>query len=74
MQKEEQKLDDWWSQIRSKALERNETDCPICFNPLNFKKSVLLSCSHLFHHDCITNFEKFELEAEQANYEGVGTH
>ena len=71
---EEQKLDDEWAQVKAKAMLRGESDCPICFNALNYKKTVLLSCSHLFHGDCIANFEKFEREADQENYEGVGSH
>lgn len=41
--------------------------------PLIMKKSVLLSCSHAFHNNCISNFEKFEKEADIQKYDGVGS-
>ena len=59
-QTEQQKLGEFWLGVKAQALSRGDSDCPICYNPFNIKKTVLLSCSHVFHHSCIASFEKFE--------------
>ena len=73
VQTEEQKFDKFWAKIKEQAVARGETDCPICFMPLNYKKTLLLSCSHVYHQSCLANFEKFEKEADIAKYDGVGS-
>eukprot|EP01084_Bolivina_argentea_P043507 80163_1 len=50
-----------WVEIKAVAIERNETDCSICMEQLKEKKCVLLSCSHVFHNDCVQSFERFTL-------------
>ncbi|CAD5125729.1 DgyrCDS13938 [Dimorphilus gyrociliatus] len=51
--------DEEWNIIQVKALERKETDCPICLTKLCDKKTLLLSCSHVFHFTCLGAFESF---------------
>ena len=69
-----------WESLKRKAKRRKDKTCPICIGPLARKlrgNVCLLSCSHMFHEDCIQLFELFQ-EAEnckpacplcRANYE-----
>ena len=60
----EQALDQFWSNIKAQAVARQDPDCPICYNPfVPFKKTVLLDCSHVYHQNCLDNYEKFDREA-----------
>lgn len=53
-----------WRHILNIANKRNEDKCAICFSDIktNDKQSVLLSCSHVFHNNCISSFEKFSIQ------------
>ncbi|XP_077592332.1 RING finger protein 32 [Stigmatopora nigra] len=67
--------EDDWERIQSQVIQRGTTDCPICLTPLcgpeasrvssdsehhkRRRRSVLLSCSHLFHQVCLDAFESF---------------
>ncbi|XP_067108244.1 RING finger protein 32 [Osmerus mordax] len=66
-----------WIRIQNKVLQRDIRDCSICLTPLcspnlgmvasitpppGRRRSVLLSCSHLFHQPCLEAFESFCLE------------
>jgi hypothetical protein len=50
-----------WDKIESNAVKRNHVQepCPICMDYFSFGKQIILDCSHIFHVDCFTNFEKF---------------
>jgi len=49
---EEQKLSMFWQKI--------------CYNAfVTFKETALLDCSHIFHANCLKNFEKFDREAHE---------
>ncbi|XP_030045772.1 RING finger protein 32 [Microcaecilia unicolor] len=64
-----------WEKIQIQAVRREIFDCPICIMPLcltNYiqscpgnstapcsRQTVLLSCSHVFHHTCLQAFEDF---------------
>ncbi|XP_009682220.2 RING finger protein 32 [Struthio camelus] len=66
-----------WEKIQMQALRQEIFDCPICIMPLSptihppcifsgnsnqfSRQTVLLSCSHLFHHTCLQAFEEFSL-------------
>ena len=51
-----------WKKIYNTAKARNENTCAICFNTLNNdKKLTLLNCSHIFHENCLTAFEYYDL-------------
>eukprot|EP00742_Colponemidia_sp_Colp-10_P009539 GILJ01010411.1.p1 GENE.GILJ01010411.1~~GILJ01010411.1.p1 ORF type:complete len:391 (+),score=23.92 GILJ01010411.1:30-1202(+) len=51
-----------WTTAREKALGRADTVCPICYCELNARKEVcLLTCSHVFHSQCIQSFENFNV-------------
>jgi len=55
-----------WIQICKKAIERlagREEDCAICMSTINstsrMRPLVILSCSHVFHAQCVKNFDLF---------------
>lgn len=50
-----------WRNVEDKTLKREDykSNCPICLESLRVRDSILLSCSHVFHKNCIINFEKF---------------
>ncbi|NXL47494.1 RNF32 protein, partial [Podilymbus podiceps] len=66
-----------WEKIQLQAFRQEIFDCPICIMPLSPAvrpaslpsgnsnqfpwQTVLLSCSHLFHHTCLQAFEEFSL-------------
>ncbi|XP_008047996.1 RING finger protein 32 [Carlito syrichta] len=65
-----------WEKIQIQALHRDICECSICLTPLSLdsdcprasvgpgqrpRATVLLSCSHLFHHTCLLALEKFSL-------------
>ncbi|XP_061521734.1 RING finger protein 32 [Phycodurus eques] len=67
--------EDDWERIQSQVTQRGASDCPICLMALRIpgaaprssgfklhqrgRRSVLLSCSHLFHQVCLDAFEAF---------------
>ncbi len=69
-----------WERVRSEAISRHDTDCPICMEKVDLSaessndnssitsssisrccSSVILSCSHVFHKNCIEAFEEFNI-------------
>jgi len=51
--------DDWLYALR-RAKVRGLGECAICMAPNKGMRNVcILSCSHIFHSQCIVNFEKF---------------
>ncbi|KAI9993939.1 hypothetical protein PInf_016461 [Phytophthora infestans] len=52
---------DEWENCEQQAQARGDMKhpCSICREPLGIKEQVILSCSHIFHVDCITSFERF---------------
>ncbi|XP_052646551.1 RING finger protein 32 [Harpia harpyja] len=66
-----------WEKIQMQAFRQEIFDCPICIMPLSrtvhpaclfsdnsnqfSQQTVVLSCSHLFHHTCLQAFEEFSL-------------
>ncbi|KAG6976503.1 hypothetical protein JG688_00001305 [Phytophthora aleatoria] len=52
---------DEWEHCEQQAQARGDTKhpCSICRAPFGVKEHVILSCSHMFHLDCITSFERF---------------
>ncbi|KAM3860760.1 LOW QUALITY PROTEIN: RING finger protein 32 [Diretmus argenteus] len=63
-----------WDRIQSQVMQRDVWDCPICLTALSSpgpgpgaethrpgagRRSILLSCSHLFHQWCLEAFESF---------------
>lgn len=51
--------DSKWSDPLRACLDRNDSECPICFEAFRGTRVSLLSCSHVFHEVCITNVEDF---------------
>ncbi|KAM9775522.1 RING finger protein 32 [Syngnathus typhle] len=72
--------DDDWERIQSQVSQRGAGDCPICLTALwppgaapgwsafqlHRRRSVLLSCSHLFHQVCLDALEAFVAERSPA--------
>ncbi|XP_040922018.1 RING finger protein 32 [Toxotes jaculatrix] len=67
-----------WDRIQSQVIQRGVWDCPICLTALcspnlpteaggsnheQRRRTVLLSCSHLFHHLCLEAFESFAADS-----------
>ena len=50
-----------WASIEAKVSSRLQRDacCPICMEGFNQGYEVLLSCSHIFHRNCLESFESF---------------
>lgn len=50
-----------WSEVHNKSLGRDDLKhgCPICCEPFKDGEQVLLSCTHVFHRQCLRSFEKF---------------
>jgi hypothetical protein len=58
-----------WDTLEAKLKEPDhklDTFCPICMEAFNQGTEVLLSCSHMFHRQCLTSFEKFMKISERA--------
>jgi hypothetical protein len=55
-----------WNAVYQQACERDFRECPICMTSLtnsnNSRMIALLSCGHVYHGNCIGNFEKFRSE------------
>ena len=51
---EEPKID--WEGAKAKGIERKDDQCAICLMNLWNKPVYLLSCTHLFHVNCIEGF------------------
>ena len=53
-----------WACIKETSRKRGDKECPICIVPLarsgRSKRLAWLSCSHVFHLDCIKAFEMFQ--------------
>ncbi|KAJ3396021.1 RING finger protein 32 [Lobulomyces angularis] len=51
-----------WETLKVKSIERGELakngNCPICQEGFKFEQQVLLSCSHVFHRQCLESFER----------------
>ncbi|XP_041817463.1 RING finger protein 32 [Chelmon rostratus] len=67
-----------WDRIQRQVIQRGAWDCPICLTALcspspptvadtpshgQHRRTVLLSCSHLFHQLCLEAFEAFTVES-----------
>ncbi|RHY64392.1 hypothetical protein DYB26_004259 [Aphanomyces astaci] len=50
-----------WEDCEAKAEERGDTmhPCSICRESFGVQPKVILSCSHMFHHNCLASFERF---------------
>lgn len=60
-----------WDHAVSKALDREDKDCAICLGGFELEKSdsspekAWLSCSHVFHSNCIAKLELLTLDKGQ---------
>jgi hypothetical protein len=52
-----------WDEVCEKAVSRSEKMCPICLQGLSLRETVILSCSHLFHAQCIQSFESYSISS-----------
>jgi len=55
-----------WETVRQQALLRCDEECAICMMELKPRCQVLLSCTHVFHASCISAFENFSFDQEDA--------
>ncbi|XP_020791294.2 RING finger protein 32 [Boleophthalmus pectinirostris] len=67
-----------WDRIQSQVIQRGVWDCPICLTALHtpslterdearyaqHRRCVLLSCSHVFHHNCLQSFETLTTDSQ----------
>ena len=54
------KIGEKWNKIQTQALNRDCLDCPICLSKFcKTKKMVILTCSHIFHENCLLSFEEY---------------
>jgi len=62
-----------WQVVLTQARNRGLGECAICMAPNKGLRNIcMLSCSHIFHSQCIANFEKFIIMsgAEQSTKRG----
>jgi len=52
--------EDEWQKVKSSSNSRNDSSspCAICQEQFALQPQVLLSCSHVFHHNCLQSFER----------------
>jgi hypothetical protein len=54
---------DEWEMVKMRAQARGESECAICMNTIHTKTGgkpvYLLSCSHVFHTQCMNSLERF---------------
>lgn len=58
-----------WHALMREFHARDESECPICMTDLLWSgdttkkesSSMILSCSHVFHHACLSAFEDFNI-------------
>ena len=50
-----------WQAAHEQSLRRGDSqqDCSICLQPFKDQQQVLLSCSHVFHTQCLASFERY---------------
>jgi len=50
-----------WMSVAEKSRGRQDScsDCAICRESFRADAQVILSCSHVFHQDCLASFERF---------------
>eukprot|EP00746_Dinoflagellata_sp_MGD_P017617 gnl/MRDRNA2_/MRDRNA2_140569_c0_seq1.p1 gnl/MRDRNA2_/MRDRNA2_140569_c0~~gnl/MRDRNA2_/MRDRNA2_140569_c0_seq1.p1 ORF type:complete len:555 (-),score=93.82 gnl/MRDRNA2_/MRDRNA2_140569_c0_seq1:44-1708(-) len=50
-----------WEAVKHCSDGRDESDkpCSICMDDFRTRPQVILSCSHVFHQECIESFERF---------------
>lgn len=51
-----------WLSTHAKSTARQDSqhECSICCEHFGLGEQVLLSCSHVFHKQCITSFERYD--------------
>ena len=48
-----------WAIIEARVDDRKDAFCPICMDAFKSGHEVLLSCSHMFHRQCLAALEQF---------------
>jgi hypothetical protein len=56
-----------WSQLEGQSEARKDSyePCAICRQPFGTEEQLLLSCSHVFHTQCLLSFERFVRSSER---------
>eukprot|EP01065_Artemidia_motanka_P002664 TRINITY_DN1125_c2_g2_i1.p1 TRINITY_DN1125_c2_g2~~TRINITY_DN1125_c2_g2_i1.p1 ORF type:complete len:478 (+),score=59.09 TRINITY_DN1125_c2_g2_i1:72-1505(+) len=54
--------DEDWQRVDGESRRRGDSarPCAICHEPFGLGEQVILSCSHVFHRDCMQAFERFQ--------------
>ncbi|KAL2919973.1 RING finger protein 32 [Polyrhizophydium stewartii] len=57
----ERLTDQAWRSVKARAAQRGDMahPCPICQEPFTLEDQLLLSCSHIFHRNCLESYERF---------------
>eukprot|EP00929_Paragymnodinium_shiwhaense_P112577 TRINITY_DN80825_c0_g1_i1.p1 TRINITY_DN80825_c0_g1~~TRINITY_DN80825_c0_g1_i1.p1 ORF type:complete len:514 (-),score=82.65 TRINITY_DN80825_c0_g1_i1:55-1596(-) len=52
---------DQWDAVKKASDSREDSDapCSICLDDFRERRQVILSCSHVFHQECLRSFEAF---------------
>ncbi|XP_057289444.1 RING finger protein 32-like [Hydractinia symbiolongicarpus] len=60
-------LENEWENIQIKAIKRGKKECPICLSLLNdgSKGTMLLSCTHVYHMQCLLAYEQYNNKHEK---------
>eukprot|EP00931_Biecheleriopsis_adriatica_P121381 TRINITY_DN96462_c0_g1_i1.p1 TRINITY_DN96462_c0_g1~~TRINITY_DN96462_c0_g1_i1.p1 ORF type:complete len:495 (+),score=89.05 TRINITY_DN96462_c0_g1_i1:80-1564(+) len=55
-----------WEKVKHASDSRQDSDvpCSICLDDFRERPQVILSCSHVFHGECLRSFEKFSGKRE----------
>jgi hypothetical protein len=57
MEERERQVD--WADVKRKAVERTNSECPVCLREMQQSQCEVTSCGHLFHQKCLESWLTF---------------
>lgn len=48
-----------WQEIKQKAIDRKQVECPVCLREMDPDETEVTSCGHSFHQKCLESWLKF---------------